>query len=157
MWVVCNCTRFPATRPRVFCELKIMKIVILIYQIIQEKFAYGELFMLVMIGYIFMFKMVKKMQNSGLEILAGLTRPLRRDCTTNQNWACCVPCLKTFIPFFFINKQDFFSILLTAMLQELNGPHYLLDAVWAEWRWRSALDLTSFNFNWSKYLDTIKI
>ena len=37
-----------------------MKIVILIYQIIQEKFAYGELFMLVMIGYIFMFKMVKK-------------------------------------------------------------------------------------------------
>ena len=41
----------------------------------QEKFAYGELFMLVMIGYIFMFKMVDKMQNSGLEILvAGLTR-----------------------------------------------------------------------------------
>ena len=37
-----------------------MKIVILIYQIIQEKFAYGELFILVMIGYIFMFKMVKK-------------------------------------------------------------------------------------------------
>ena len=37
-----------------------MKIIILIYQIIQEKFAYGELFMLVMIGYIFMFKMVKK-------------------------------------------------------------------------------------------------
>ena len=37
-----------------------MKIVILIYQIIQEKFAYGKLFMLVMIGYIFMFKMVKK-------------------------------------------------------------------------------------------------
>ena len=38
-----------------------MKIVILIYQIIQEKFAYGELFMLVMIGYIlFIFKMVKK-------------------------------------------------------------------------------------------------
>ena len=54
-----------------------MKIVILIYQVIQEKFAYGELFMLVMIGYIFMFKMVKKMQNSGLEIVAGLTRPLR--------------------------------------------------------------------------------
>ena len=53
-----------------------MKIVILIYQIGQEKFAYGELFMLVMIGYIFMFKMVKKMQNSGLEIVAGLTRPL---------------------------------------------------------------------------------
>ena len=45
-----------------------MKILILIYQIIQEKFAYGELFMLVMIGYIFLFKMVKKMQNSGLEI-----------------------------------------------------------------------------------------
>ena len=53
-----NHARFPATRPRVFCELKIMKIVILICQIIQEKFAYGELFMLVMIGYIFMFKMV---------------------------------------------------------------------------------------------------
>ena len=33
--------------------------------------------MLVMIGYIFMFKMVKKMQNSGLEIVAGLTRPLK--------------------------------------------------------------------------------
>ena len=54
-----------------------MKIVILIYQIIQEKFAYGELFMLVMIGYIFMFKMVKKMKNSGLEIVAGLTPPLK--------------------------------------------------------------------------------
>ena len=53
-----------------------MKIVILIYQFIQEKFAFGELFMLVMIGYIFMFKMVKKMQNSGLEVIAGLTRPL---------------------------------------------------------------------------------
>ena len=37
-----------------------MKKVILIYQILQEKFAYGELFMLVMIEYIFMFKMVKK-------------------------------------------------------------------------------------------------
>ena len=37
-----------------------MKKIILIYQIIQEKSAYGELFMLVMIGYIFMFKMVKK-------------------------------------------------------------------------------------------------
>ena len=36
-----------------------MKIVILIYQIIQEKFAYGELLVLVMIGYILMFKMVK--------------------------------------------------------------------------------------------------
>ena len=77
MWVACNCTRFPPTRPRVFCELNVMKIVILIYQIIQKKFAYGELFMLVMIGYIFMFKMVKKMQNSGLEMVAGLTRPLR--------------------------------------------------------------------------------
>ena len=53
-----------------------MKIVILIYQIIQEKFAYGELFMLVMIGYIFMFKMVKKMQKSGFEIVAGFTPPL---------------------------------------------------------------------------------
>ena len=54
-----------------------MKIVILIYQIIQGKFAYGELFMLVMIGYISMFKMVKKkMQTSGFEIVAGLTRPL---------------------------------------------------------------------------------
>ena len=43
----------------------------------QEIFAYGELFMLVMIGYIFMFKMVKKkMQNSGLEIVTGLTCPL---------------------------------------------------------------------------------
>ena len=49
---------------------------ILIYQIILEKFAYGELFMLVMVGYIFMFKMVKKMQNSVFEIVAGLTRPL---------------------------------------------------------------------------------
>ena len=48
-----------------------MKIVILIYQIVQEKFDYGELFMLVMRGYIFMFKMVKKMKNSGLEIVAG--------------------------------------------------------------------------------------
>ena len=54
-----------------------MKIVILIYQIIQEKFAYSELFMLVMIGYIFMFKMVKTMKNSGLEIVAGLTPPLK--------------------------------------------------------------------------------
>ena len=54
-----------------------MKIVILIYQMIQEKIAYGELFMLVMIGYIHMFKMVKKMQNPGLEIVAGLTRPLK--------------------------------------------------------------------------------
>ena len=53
-----------------------MKKVILIYQIIQEKFAYGESFMLVMIGYIFMFKMVKKMQNLGFERVAGLTRPL---------------------------------------------------------------------------------
>ena len=77
MGSICNRARFPTTRPRVFCELKIMKIVILIYQILQEKFAYGELFiMLVMIGYIFIFKMVKKMKNSGLEILAGLTRPL---------------------------------------------------------------------------------
>ena len=32
--------------------------------------------MLVMIGYIFINKMVKKMQNAGLEIVAGLTRPL---------------------------------------------------------------------------------
>ena len=60
MWVACDSARFPATRPRVFCELKIMKKVILIYQIIQEKFACGELFMLVMKGYIFLFKMVKK-------------------------------------------------------------------------------------------------
>ena len=60
MWVACKHARFSTTRSRVFCELKIMKIVILIYQIIQEKFAYGELFMLVMIGYIFMLKMVKK-------------------------------------------------------------------------------------------------
>ena len=74
-WVACNRARFPATRPRVFFELKMMKIVILIYQIIQEKFAYGELFMLVMIGHIFMFKMVKKMQNSGFEIVAGFTPP----------------------------------------------------------------------------------
>ena len=35
---------FPTTRPSVFSELKIMKIVISIYQIIQEKFAYRELF-----------------------------------------------------------------------------------------------------------------
>ena len=58
--------------------MKKFKIVILFYQIIQEKFAYGELFMLVMIGYIFMFKMVKKMQNSGFEIVAGLTHPLSK-------------------------------------------------------------------------------
>ena len=77
MWVACNRARFPATRPRVFCELEMMKIVILIYQLIQKKFAYGELFMLVMIGYIFMFKIVKEMQNSGFEIVAGLTRPLK--------------------------------------------------------------------------------
>ena len=32
----------------------------LISQIIHEKFVYGEWFMLVMMGYIFMFKMVKK-------------------------------------------------------------------------------------------------
>ena len=32
--------------------------------------------MLVMIEYIFMFRIVKKMQNSGLEIVAGLTLPL---------------------------------------------------------------------------------
>ena len=37
-----------------------MKIVILIHQIIQENFAYGEFFMLVIIGYIFVFRMVKK-------------------------------------------------------------------------------------------------
>ena len=67
-----------------------MKIVILIYQIIQEKFTYGELFMLtlVMIGYIglFMFEMVKKMQNSGLEIglVAGLTRPLKGNCAAHE-------------------------------------------------------------------------
>ena len=59
MRVACNRARVPATRPRVFRELKILKIVILIYQIVHEKFAYRELFMLVMIGYIFMFKMVK--------------------------------------------------------------------------------------------------
>ena len=76
-WVACNRARFPATRP-FFCELKMMKIVILISQIIQEKFADGELFMLVMIGYIFMFKMVKKMQNSGIEIVAWFTPPLKR-------------------------------------------------------------------------------
>ena len=76
MWVACNRARLPATWPRVFCELKIMKIGILIHQIIQEKFVYGEFFMLVMIGYIFIFRMVKKMQNSGFEIVAGLTLPL---------------------------------------------------------------------------------
>ena len=74
-WVAYNRARFPATRPCVFCELKMMKIVILISKIIQEKFADGELFMLVMIGYIFMFKMVKKMQNSSFEIVAGFTPP----------------------------------------------------------------------------------
>ena len=61
MWVACNRTRFPASRPRVFCELRIMKMVILIYQIIEEKFAYCELFMLVvMIGHIFLYKWWKK-------------------------------------------------------------------------------------------------
>ena len=76
MCVACNCARFPATRPRVCCEPKIVKIVILIYQIIQEKFGYDELFILVMIRYIFMFTMVKKMKYSGLEIVAGFTPPL---------------------------------------------------------------------------------
>ena len=52
MCVACNRARFPATWPRVFCELKIMKMVILIHQIIQEKLANGDFFMLVMIGYI---------------------------------------------------------------------------------------------------------
>ena len=42
----------------------------------QEEFDYGQLFMLVMIGYIFMFKMVKELQDSGLEIVAGLTPPI---------------------------------------------------------------------------------
>ena len=60
-----------------------MKIVILISQIIQKKFADGELFMLVMIGYIFMFKMVKKMQNSGFEIVAGFTPPLKAPWNTS--------------------------------------------------------------------------
>ena len=59
MCVAFNRARFPATWPRVFCELKIMKMVILIHQIIQENFAYGDFFMLIMIGYIFMFRMVK--------------------------------------------------------------------------------------------------
>ena len=63
-----------------------MKKVILIYQIIPEKFAYSELFMLVMIGYIFMFKMVKKMQNSGFEIEAGFTPPLRHLYFWLLNW-----------------------------------------------------------------------
>ena len=68
-----------------------MKIVILIYQIIQEKFAYGELFMLVMIAYIFMFKMVKKMQNSGLEMVAGLTRPLKGETLTGRVFSRSLP------------------------------------------------------------------
>ena len=72
-----NRARFPATRPRVFCELKMMKIVILISQIIQEKFADSELFMLVMIGYIFMFKMVKKLQNSGFRNSSWVHTPLK--------------------------------------------------------------------------------
>ena len=55
-----------------------MKIVILIHQIIQEKFAYSEFFIMVMIGYIFMLRIVKKMQNSGLEIVAELTLPLNK-------------------------------------------------------------------------------
>ena len=51
-----------------------MKIVILIYQIIQEKFVYGKLFiMLLMIGYIFIIKMVKKIQNLDLEIVLELS------------------------------------------------------------------------------------
>ena len=72
MWVAWNRARFLATRPRVFCEPKIMKIVILIYQVIQEKFAYGELFMLVMIGCIYScLNWWKKMKNSGLEIVGA--------------------------------------------------------------------------------------
>ena len=53
-----------------------MKIVLFISQIIQEKIVYNELFMMVMIGYILMYNMVKRMQNSDLEIVAGLTRLL---------------------------------------------------------------------------------
>ena len=65
-----------------------MKIVILIYQIIQEKFAYDELFMLVMIEYIiYMFKMVKKVQNSGLEIVAGVNTSLKlKGLAMNFRW-----------------------------------------------------------------------
>ena len=33
---------------------------------------------------IFMFKMVKKMQNSGLEMVAGLTRPLNKQTNKAQ-------------------------------------------------------------------------
>ena len=54
-----------------------MKIVILIQQIILEKFAYGKWFMWEMEVYTFTFKMVNKMKNSGSERVAGLTPPLR--------------------------------------------------------------------------------
>ena len=70
-------------------------LVILIHQIIQAKFAYGEFFMLVMMGYIFMFRMVQKMQNSGFEIVAGLTLPLKKPS-----------------PFFFKLSLKFFEILV---------------------------------------------
>ena len=54
-----------------------MKIVILIHQIIQEKFAYGEFFMLVMIGYIFMFRMVKKNANFRFRNSSWVNTPLK--------------------------------------------------------------------------------
>ena len=75
MRVACNRARFPATWPRVFCELKIMKMVILIHQIIQERFAYGELFYVGNDIHTYLW-IVKKMQNSGFEIVARLTLPL---------------------------------------------------------------------------------
>ena len=46
--------------------------------------------MLVMIGYIFMFRMVKKMQTPGLEIVAGLTLPVSKELNPLQDFYKCV-------------------------------------------------------------------
>ena len=55
-----------------------MKIVILIHQITQEKYAYSEWAMMSMIEYIFTFKMVNTMWNSDLKIAARSTPLLGR-------------------------------------------------------------------------------
>ena len=75
-FAACYRSWFPATRPCVFCWLKIIKTVILIQQTSQEKFAEGKWVLLVMIGFAWRIKMVNKRKNSGLERVAGLTRPM---------------------------------------------------------------------------------
>ena len=54
-----------------------MKIVILIHQIIQEKFAYGDFFYVGSDRIHIHVKNGEKNANSGLEIVAGLTLPLK--------------------------------------------------------------------------------